>query len=177
MKNILAISGSLRKASTNTGLLRAAQKNAPNQVAITIADLSDIPFYNSDLEGNKPASVKRLCDQALAAEGFLFACPEYNYSIAPALKNAIDWLSREPDNAALAAKPAALLSAAAGMGGSRAQYQLRQVGVCTDLRFLNSPEVFVNAFEGDFNEQGDVIGEKTQQKVDELLQALLTALA
>ena len=84
--NILAICGSLRKKSTNMGLLRYAQANAPEGSNITIADLSAIPFYNADLT-EKPAAVTTLLAQIGAADAFIFACPEYNYSIAPALNS------------------------------------------------------------------------------------------
>lgn len=161
---LLAICGSLRKNSSNMGMLRYAQKNAPADVEITIADLSDIPFYNSDTE-KKPQSVDNLMAQMHEADGFLLACPEYNYSLAPALKNALDWGSRENENAALAGKCVAILGAGGGMGTSRAQYHLRQVCVFLDLHVLNKPEVFCNAFAGTFDEQANLIHESTQQSI------------
>ena len=86
--NILAICGSLRKKSTNLGLLRYAQHNAPEGSTISIADLSQIPFYNADI-ADKPAAVALLLQQMGAADAFIFGCTEYNYSIAPALKNGL----------------------------------------------------------------------------------------
>jgi len=168
---VLGICGSLRNHSTNKGLLRYAQQNAPEGLQIDIADLSEVPFYNADLS-EKPASVVRLEEQLEQADAFLLACPEYNYSLAPALKNALDWASREPDNRLLAGKPAAILGSGGGMGTSRAQYHLRQVCVFLDLRLLNKPEVFVNAFAGNFDEQGNLIGARIQQLVKEQLAQL-----
>ena len=77
---ICALSGSLRKNSFNTAALRAAQELAPAGVTIEIADLSDIPLYDEDLrhEGSFPAPVMRLRAQIAAADGILFASPEYN---------------------------------------------------------------------------------------------------
>ena len=98
---VLAISGSLRAKSTNTGLLNYAQAQAPAGIEITIADIRELPFYNADLTV-KPAAVEALLAQLAAADALLLACPEYNYSIAPALKNALDWVSRAPDNALMA---------------------------------------------------------------------------
>ncbi|WP_437889959.1 NADPH-dependent FMN reductase [Phytobacter sp. V91] len=121
---LLGISGSLRKASTNRGLLRAAQSVLPSGVSLDIAELQDVPFYNADIVGI-PESVQRIAHQAQLADGFIFACTEYNYSMAPALKNILDWLSRQPDTP-LNDKPAALMGAGGGMGTSRAQYHLRQ---------------------------------------------------
>ena len=87
-------------------------------------------------------------DQARAADALVLACPEYNYSIAPALKNALDWLSREPDNVLLAGKAAAIMGAGGGMGTSRAQYHLRQVCVYLDLHVVNKPEIFSSGTSG-----------------------------
>ena len=169
--NVLGICGSLRRHSTNRGLLRHAQQQAPEGVLVDIADLSEVPFYNVDLT-ETPVAVERLLAQLEQADALLLACPEYNYSMAPALKNALDWASREPDNRLLAGKPAAILGSGGGMGTSRAQYHLRQVAVFLDLRLLNKPEVFVNAFAGHFDEQGNLVGEKIQQLVEQQLMAL-----
>lgn len=170
--NILAICGSLRKKSTNMGLLRYAQANAPEGSKITIADLSDVPFYNSDLT-DKPAAVTELLAQIDAADALIFGCPEYNYSIAPALKNAVDWASREPENKLLNGKPVAIMGAGGGMGTSRAQYHLRQVCVFVNLHPLSKPEVFVNAFAGTFDDEGNLTDEKIQGNVKAQLSALV----
>ncbi|WP_306521669.1 NADPH-dependent FMN reductase [Rheinheimera sp.] len=169
--NILAICGSLRAKSHNLTLLKYAQANAPAAMKITIADLSAVPFYNADLT-DKPAAVEKLLAQYEAADGFLFGCPEYNYSLAPALKNALDWASREPDNRLLAGKAAAIMGAGGGMGTSRAQYHLRQVGVFLDLHFVNKPEVFANAFAGTFDGEGALTDERVQKLISQQLQAL-----
>jgi len=168
---LLGICGSLRRQSTNAGLLRAALAELPAGVAMEIADLSTVPFYNADLT-EKPAAVQRLLDQMGAADALVLACPEYNYSLAPALKNALDWASREPNNALLAGKAAAILGAGGGMGTSRAQYHLRQVCVFLDLHPLNKPEVFANAFAGAFDADGNLTDAKLIQQVAAQMQAL-----
>ena len=84
--HFLGISGSLRRQSRNTGLLRCAARSLPEGVSMDIADISDLPLYNEDME--KPASAARLIDQIRRADALVLACPEYNYSWAPALKNA-----------------------------------------------------------------------------------------
>jgi chromate reductase len=167
----LGISGSLRAKSANSGLLRAAQANLPEGVSLELADLSDIPFYNADLS-EKPAAVQRVLAQIAAADALVLASPEYNYSLAPALKNILDWASREPGNVLLAGKAAAILSAGGGMGASRAQYHLRQVCVYLDLHPLNKPEVFVNAFAGTFDSEGNLTDEQLTKLVAEQMQAL-----
>src|SRR5665647_1213070 len=86
---VLGICGSLRRRSTNMNLLRYAQEHAPPGMKIEIADLSAVPFYNADI-AEKPAAVQTLLSQIGQADALLLACPEYNYSMAPALKNALD---------------------------------------------------------------------------------------
>ena len=171
--SLLGIAGSLRQASTNRGLLRAAQAQLPAGAHLEIADLTDIPFYNQDI-AEKPAAVSRLLAQIGAADALVLACTEYNYSLAPALKNILDWASREPDNALLAGKPVAIMGAGGGMGTSRAQYHLRQVCVFLDLRPLNKPEVFANAFAGGFDADGNLIDEKLTKLIGEQMQMLVT---
>lgn len=167
----LGICGSLRRQSNNAGLLRAAMAELPEGVSMEIADLSVVPFYNADLS-DKPAAVQTLLAQMGAADALVLACPEYNYSLAPALKNALDWASREPNNALLAGKPAAILGAGGGMGTSRAQYHLRQVCVFLDLHPLNKPEVFANAFAGGFDADGNLTDARLIQQVAAQMQAL-----
>jgi len=168
---LLGISGSLRRQSTNSGLLRAALAELPENVSMDIADLGDIPFYNADIS-EKPASVSRVLSQIGAADALVFACPEYNYSLAPALKNILDWASREPDNVLLAGKAAAIMGAGGGMGTSRAQYHLRQVCVFLDLHLLNKPEVFVSAFSGHFDADGNLTDPRLMQLVADQVRAL-----
>ncbi|WP_297575565.1 NADPH-dependent FMN reductase [uncultured Deefgea sp.] len=170
---VLALSGSLRSKSSNKGLLRYAQANTPEGMQIEIADLSDVPFYNADIT-EQPTAVKTLLAQFATADAFLFAGPEYNYSISPALKNAIDWASRAPDNALLGGKAAAVMGSGGGMGTSRAQYHLRQVFVFTDIHPINKPEVFANAFAGQFDADGNLTDERIQDGVKQLLAALAT---
>lgn len=167
---VLGFTGSLRQASTNKGLLRCAQNVAPSGMVITLLDLADIPFFNADVEEQGcPAVVQQAVAQIQAADALLLACPEYNYSMAPALKNILDWASRVPQNAALAGKPAAIIGAGGGMGTCRAQYHLRQSCVYLDIRALNKPEFFANAFAGGFDTQGTV----TDKAIIDQIQALL----
>ena len=129
--NILGISGSLRKASFNRGLLRAAQELAPDDVEIELFDLLDIPIYNGDVEADgKPDSVQRLQERIVAADAVLIATPEYNGSYSGVLKNAIDWASRPFPQPVLAEKPVGIMGAAAGrFGTARAQQVLSHATV------------------------------------------------
>jgi chromate reductase len=168
---VLGISGSLRKKSTNTGLLRYAQTNAPDGMSVEIADLSQIPLYNQDLT-EKPEAVQTFLQQLEQADALILACPEYNYSIAPALKNALDWASREKDNYLLNGKAVAIMGSGGGMGTSRAQYHLRQVCVYLNLHPLNRPEVFCNAFANTFDADSNLTDERIQGLVKDQMTAL-----
>lgn len=167
----VGICGSLRRASRNMGLLRKAAEHMPAGSRLEIADLSDVPFYNEDIA--KPGSVERLIRQVDAADGLVLASPEYNYSLAPALKNALDWLSREPGLKPLYGKPAAILGAGGGMGTSRSQHHLRQVCVYLNLLLINKPEFFSNAFSASFNENGDLVDPALEAQLADLLTALV----
>lgn len=161
---VLGICGSLRRLSTNMGLLRFAQANAPENVEIEIADLTEVPFYNSDIV-EKPEAVKKLLTQIEKADALILASAEYNYSLAPALKNALDWASLEPKNKLLSSKNVAILGAGGSMKTSRAQYHLRQTCVNLNLRPLNKPEIFCDAFSNSFDKEGSLIDEKIQKRI------------
>src|SRR5881227_3083630 len=95
---VLGISGSLRKASFNTAALRTCAELMPAGMTMTYARLDDIPLYNQDVfDAGQPEPAKRLRAELAAADGVLIASPEYNFSLTPALKNAIDWASRPPN--------------------------------------------------------------------------------
>lgn len=166
----VGMAGSLRHASRNKGLLRCCASHLPEGVRMEIADLSALPFYNEDIE--KPQAAKDLIAQVTAADALVLAATEYNYSMAPVLKNALDWLSREPNLAPLNGKAACLLGAGGGMGTARSQYHARQVCVYLNLRLLNKPELFSNAFGQDFDKQGNVQSEALTRQVTQLMQAL-----
>jgi NAD(P)H-dependent FMN reductase len=122
MTRILGISGSLRAGSFNTALLRAAQAQAGAGIDLEIATLHGIPLYDGDVESRDgiPAAVQALKEKIVAADGVLIATPEYNNSVPGVLKNAIDWLSRPPADAAriFANRPFALIGASQGNFGT-----------------------------------------------------------
>ncbi len=170
---ILALSGSLRQASYNTAALRTAQQLAPEGVTIEIASIADLPFYDADVQAQGfPAPVPALAERIRAADAVLIATPEFNYSTSGVLKNAIDWISRTPDQP-FAGKPIALLSVSMGLhGGVRAQYHLRQIFVFLDGLVLNKPEVFIAQAHTRFDAQGVLTDEPTRGFVRQLVDAL-----
>lgn len=170
---ILGISGSLRQGSYNSAGLRAAQELAPKEMTIELADLSQIPLYNQDARDQAvPSAVERLAEQVCAADGLLFASPEYNYSVSGVLKNAIDWLSRLKPMP-LAGKPAAVFGASIGMfGTARAQYELRRIMVALDVHLLNKPEVMIASAQERFDASGKLTHAPTREHLGKLLTAL-----
>ncbi len=142
--NLLGVSGSLRAASFNTTLLHAAQDLLPDGVNLTIHGLHDLPLFNQDVEAEgDPPAVTAWKDAIRAADGILFACPEYNAGITGVLKNAIDWASRGSP-APLTGQIACIVGASPGMTGSaRAQDQLRLILRRTLTRVAPIGEVLV----------------------------------
>nr|XP_043634132.1 NADPH:quinone oxidoreductase-like [Erigeron canadensis] len=179
MIKVGAICGSLRKASYNHGLIRSAidltkQSSAVQGMSIEYIDISPLPMLNTDLEidGKYPPAVQAFRDKILNSDCFLFASPEYNYSVTAPLKNAIDWASRPPN--VWADKAAAIVSAGGNFGGGRSQYILRQSGVYLDLHFVNKPEFFLKAFEAPpkFDDQGNLIDADAKERLKSVLLAL-----
>jgi chromate reductase len=136
---ILAISGSLRRDSHNTALLRAAVEQAPPGVELELWDgLKAVPPYDEDDDGARaPAAVTALRAAVAGADALLFATPEYNHSIPGALKNALDWLSRPLATNPLRNKPVAVVGASTGIFGAVwAQAELRKVLAAIGARVL-----------------------------------------
>lgn len=100
MVNLVGLSGSLRKGSYNAGLLRAAVELMPENARLKPASIEGIPLYNADVETSQgvPEVVKRIKDRIAASDGLLLVTPEYNNSIPGVFKNAVDWISRPPED-------------------------------------------------------------------------------
>ena len=121
MTRIVGLSGSLRRHSFNSGLLRAAAEAMPEGAVLEIGSIAEIPLYDGDVEAEGiPAPVAALKDKIAAADGLLLVSPEYNNSIPGVFKNAIDWLSRPSSDIAriFRGKPVALIGASPGNFGT-----------------------------------------------------------
>ena len=135
---LVGISGSLRAASWNTALLRAAASALPPHAALEIADVRDVPLYDQDLEADDfPAAVTRIKDLVQAADGLVIATPEYNGGIPGVAKNTFDWLSRPiaDQPKVLHGKPVCLMGATPGPTGT----SNAQVAWLPILRTLRMP--------------------------------------
>ena len=194
--HFLGISGSLRRSSFNTGLLRHAAAVLPAGHTLKIADLHGLPLFDEDLEAKgAPPAVAAFRGAIGSADALLFAATEYNYGMSGVLKNAVDWASRpypadrpEGDEAPegdgiytvpkcpLTTKPAAIMGASAGIGGTiRAQLGLRQSLQLNSCLALPQPEVFVTfAYSGKFDPAtGDLLDPQTKVYVQALVEALI----
>ena len=171
---VLAISGSLRKASFNTGLLRAAREIAPDGMEITIFDIKDLPFYDGDVEAQgDPAPVAALKSAVRDADAVLFATPEYNWGTSGALKNAIDWASRDREEGSVMGKPVTIVGAGGRAGTARAQMQIHETLAETGAVVMVKPGVQIQAFApGTFDSEGNLIDEKTKELLRNHLEEL-----
>lgn len=153
---ILGVSGSLRRGSHNSALLRAAKQAAPPGVALELYDgLASIPPFDEDLEAaGMPLAVAQLRDRVAAADALLVATPEYNASVPGQLKNAVDWLSRPPHAGPLVGKPVAVIGASTGLFGAVwAQADLRKVLGSTGAEVIDT-ELSVAVAEEAFGADG-----------------------
>ena len=125
---LLGISGSLRKASANTAILKALVETVADKATLEIFPLHDLPLYNQDIDVEPwPPAVTALRDAIAAADGVIISSPEYNYGMSGVLKNALDWASRPYGKARLTGKPVLTVTASvASTGGVRAQLQLNE---------------------------------------------------
>ena len=137
--------GSLRRDSHNAAIARALPALAPEGVTIKmLGSVGDFPLYNHDVQlKGFPPPVLAMAEAIGKADGVIIVTPEYNHSIPGVLKNAIDWISRLP-NQPFAGKPIALQSSSPSLfGGLRAQLHLRHMFVYLDGRVLSKPEVII----------------------------------
>jgi chromate reductase len=160
---IVGISGSLRKASFSTALLRILAQRAAPAMQIEVVTLEDIPPYNEDLDRKPEIPAVAAFKRAIAeSDGVLIATAEYNHGIPGVLKNALDWASRPVFESCFKHMPVSILSSSlAFTGGVRAQYQLRETLISMQAHLVMGPEVVVggvhNKLEGDLHLDDSVL--------------------
>ena len=168
---ILAISGSLRAGSFNTLLLRAAQEVAPDGMQIELLNLRGLPLYDGDVEAaGDPERVTALKNAVREADGILLATPEYNHGTSGALKNAIDWASRDRRPGSIAGKPVTVI-ASGPSGASRAVQQLEPVLLETGGLLMVKPGVLVAMPWTKFDDLGRLTDEDTREFLRRHLEA------
>lgn len=170
----LGIAGSLRAASYNRGLIRAAMEVAPPGTSVVSYDLAEIPIFNADVEADgDPPAVADFKRSIANADALLIATPEYNHCVPGVLKNAVDWASRPARQSVLTDKPVAILGASTGRGATaRAQAHLRDGLAYTNGLVLPLPEVLVGLAREKFDGNGNLTDPDTREEVSDLLVAL-----
>jgi chromate reductase len=172
---VLAISGSLRAASYNTALLRAAAELAPEGVTIELYDgLELLPHYNEDRDGDDPpAEARRLREEIAAADAVLIATPEYNPPLPGHVKAIVDWASRpERQTSALWGKPVLVIgSSVTDYGAMWAQDHLRKALGIAGAR-VHSGELSVARAHERFDDEGRLVDDETRAQLAELLDEL-----
>jgi chromate reductase len=175
---ILAISGSLRRDSHNTALLRAAAQLLPPEVELLHYEgLADIPNFNEDDVTSRPAAAQHFWDAVADVDGVLVSTPEYNQSISGVLKNALDWLSRPLQESPLRNKPAVVIGASTGMFGAVwAQAEARKVLTAIGARVVDRELPVASAHE-QFTEDGRLSDEELERELVISVTALTDAVS
>jgi chromate reductase, NAD(P)H dehydrogenase (quinone) len=152
---LLGISGSLRAQSYNSGALSVVGSVLPEDMEFGVASLSDLPFFNADVEQRGfPAVVESFRRNVAAADALIFAVPEYNFSVSGVLKNALEWLSRPP-NPPTNGKPCAVFGASVSpLGTARGQFHFRHICVSLNMIAVNAPHVDITNAKTKFDAQG-----------------------
>jgi chromate reductase len=173
---VLAVSGSLRRDSHNSRLLRAAAQQLPSGVELELYDgLKQIPPFDEDDEASPAPEVLKWRRAIESADAVLFATPEYNSSIPGQLKNAVDWASRPTAQAALRNKPVAVIGASISMFGALwSQAELRKVLSAAGARVVDSELAVATAHEA-FDDEDQLLevelGDALRSVVNELVAA------
>lgn len=170
---ILGISGSLRKDSYNSSLLRTAQQCLDSGLEMKIVVLNDMPIYNWDIEqAGMPETVRKFREDIARSDAILFASPEYNFSISGALKNALEWASRPPEPP-FSGKPCAIMGASVSpLGTARGQAHLRNICAALNLFPINAPHCDITEARKKFNEQSDLMDPAAVEQIRGLLAEL-----
>lgn len=170
MTHILAVSGSLRKASFNTGLMRAAETVAPESVTLTGMTLHGIPLYDGDEEAahGLPDPVIAFKEAIAKSDGLLLVTPEYNNGVPGVFKNAIDWASRETN--VFRGKPVAIIGASpGGFGTILGQNHWLPVVRTLGMRPWFNGRLMVSRAGNQFDVDGNLTDESTRERLGEFL--------
>jgi chromate reductase, NAD(P)H dehydrogenase (quinone) len=167
---LLGISGSLRAQSYNSGALSVVGSVLPEDMEFDVASLSDLPFYNADVEQRGfPAAVESFRRSVAAADALIFAVPEYNFSVPGALKNALEWLSRPP-NPPTNGKPCAMFGASVSpLGTARGQFHFRHICVSLNMIAVNAPHVDITNAKTKFDAQGSLTDQASIDLIRQLV--------
>jgi NAD(P)H-dependent FMN reductase len=174
MVRLVGISGSLRKGSFNTALLRSAQSAVASRADLEVWTLHGIPLYDADIEAHEgtPQSVSALKSAIVAADGLLLVTPEYNHGVPGVFKNGIDWLSRPPSEAArvFRGRPVALIGASpGGFGTTLAQAAWLPTLTALGMELWCGSQLMVAHANGAFDESGALKDSAIQMQLTQFM--------
>jgi NAD(P)H-dependent FMN reductase len=173
MKNILAISGSLREGSSNHTILQFLGKMMPAETHYTIYDgLRDIPAFDPGIDnGNPPAPVADLREKLSQAHGIIICTPEYAFGVPGALKNALDWTV---SSGSFSGKPTALITASTG--GENAHEAMIKILGAIDAKLSPETTLLIQFVRSKMDADSNVTDPDTVQQVKILLEALMISI-
>jgi chromate reductase, NAD(P)H dehydrogenase (quinone) len=173
---VVAISGSTRRQSFNTRLLRTAAEVASDDVELVLWEgLKELPHYDEDDDATPHPAVDALRSAIADADGVLFATPEYNSSIPGSLKNALDWTSRPFATNVFRNKPVAVIGSSQGMFGAVwAQADLRKVLAAMGAR-VAEVELPVGRAHEKFDAAGVLHHDETREQLRDAVGSLVAA--
>lgn len=172
---VLGVAGSLRRASFNRALLRAAVELAPLSMRIRVFEIGDLPLYNADLDTDehRPAAVREWKEAVSRADGVLLVSPEYNHSVPGVMQNALDWASRPSMKSPFRGKPVGIMGASGGLfGTARGQQQLKLVLMSMLAYVMPHPGVAVTQAATRFDAEGTLVDATTREFVTDYLTEL-----
>lgn len=179
MITLVGLSGSVRQASFNSALLRAAASMMPADSEMRVESIVGIPLYNADEEAASgiPAAVSRLKDAIANADGLLFVTPEYNHGIPGVAKNAVDWLSRPPADIrrVFGGKPVAIAGASpGGFGTLLSQNAWLPVFHTLGAELWSGGSLLLSHAGNAFDEKGEFKDPATRENVRKFIEGFLT---
>ena len=173
----IAFSGSLRNGSSNTALVRMAQRLSPPELTVEIIDWVDqLPWMNPDLETDPPEIVEQWWAAIREADALIVGMPEYNWSPTPLAKNALDWATRPPDDRAIAGTAVAFLSAAGRGGGANAQANLTTILGYLGAHMVEEPPVRLSSVADRLRADGTTDDPEIEEAVRAKMEAVVEAL-
>lgn len=164
----VGIVGTNSDTSTNRSLLQFMAKHFTDNVEIEVCEIKDLPAFNEPEDTTAPVAVQELSDKIMAADGVIFATPEYDHTITAALKSALEWLSYT--TRPLINKPTMIVGASHGsLGSSRAQAHMRQILDSPELkaRIMPGTEFLLGRSLQAFDEAGNLIDENKVKELEE----------
>jgi chromate reductase, NAD(P)H dehydrogenase (quinone) len=163
-KQIGYVVGSLRKDSINRKLANALIKLGPPDFTFKELRIGDLPLYNQDDDKSQAAEVQRLKSEIRGCDAIIIVTPEYNRSIPGVLKNALDHASRPYGQSAWTGKPVGIIGASIGqIGTAVAQSHLRTIVAFLDMPLLHSPEAYIHAKDGFFDDAGNIANAESKK--------------